>query len=176
MDQATRRFDAASDMNLRGRRLAQLMRRDPSAEGQFWYSIITTGVYCRPTCPARHALPENIRLHDTLAEARGTGFRPCRRCDPEGASLAEKHDVLIQTACEMLRTEGRAPSSQQVASAVGLSRSHFHKLFRQTTGTTPSAYARSARPTAPRSRPLAVRRSFDQVQDIRIMGGGDIGM
>lgn len=174
MDQVTRRFDAVSDKSLRGRRLAQLMRRDPSAEGQFWYSVITTGVYCRPTCPARHALPDNIRLHETLAEARATGFRPCRRCDPEDASLAEKHDVLIQTACEMLGAEGRAPSSQKVASAVGLSRSHFHKLFRQTTGTTPSAYAKSLRATAARSRPLTARRSFDQVQDIRIMGGGDV--
>nr|WP_314438471.1 Ada metal-binding domain-containing protein [uncultured Brevundimonas sp.] len=174
MDQVTRRFDAAADMNLRGRRLAQLMRRDPNAEGQFWYSVITTGVYCRPTCPARHALPENIRLHDTLAEARATGFRPCRRCDPEGASLAEKHDVLIQTACDMLSIEGRAPSSQQVASAVGLSRSHFHKLFRQTTGTTPSAFARSTRATTPRNRPPAALRPCDPVQNNRIMGGDDI--
>lgn len=176
MDQVTGRFDAVSEISLRGRRLAQVMRRDPQAEGQFWYSVITTGVYCRPTCPARHALPENIRLHDTLAEARGTGFRPCRRCDPEGASLAEKHAILIQTACDMLADGSRAPSSHKVAQAIGLSRSHFHKLFRETTGTTPSAYGRAARSGDRPSVSRLPRRSFDQVQDIRIMGGGDIGV
>lgn len=131
--------------NERNHRLAQIKRRDPAAEGQFWCSVITTGVYCRPTCPARHARPENIRLHDTLEEARATGFRPCGRCNPEAPPLVELHDVLIRRACRLLETNPRRLSSQQLADTVGLSRSHFHKLFRRHTGTTPFAYARAAR-------------------------------
>ena len=56
--------------------------RDKAADGQFWYSVVTTGVYCRPSCAGR-AKPENIRLHASLAEARGTGARPCKRCKPD---------------------------------------------------------------------------------------------
>ena len=63
-------------------RWAQLAARDASADGRFWYSVVTTGVYCRPSCPGR-AKPENIRLHATLAEARATGARPCKRCTPD---------------------------------------------------------------------------------------------
>lgn len=127
----------------RRRRLDQLYRRDPRAEGRFWYSVVTTGVYCRPTCPARHARPENIRLHDTLAEARATGFRPCLRCCPEAPSLEDRHRDLIQTACQLIEAEGAAPSSRDLAQAVGLSPSHLYRLFRRMTGTTPSAYARA---------------------------------
>ena len=104
---------------------------------------MTTGVYCRPTCPSRHARPENIRLHDTLAEARATGFRPCLRCRPEAPALGEHHRDLIQAACRLIETHGAALSSRDLAEAVGLSSSHLYRLFRRLTGTTPSAYARA---------------------------------
>lgn len=124
-------------------RLDQLYRRDPLAEGRFWYSVVTTRVYCRPTCPARHARPENIRLHDTLAEARATGFRPCLRCRPEAPSLGDHHRDLIEAACRLIEANGGAPSPRDLAEAVGISPSHLYRLFRRLTGTTPSAYARS---------------------------------
>jgi len=151
MEQIVANFSSASSAvspaapSERNHRLSQIKRRDPAAEGQFWCSVITTGVYCRPSCPARHARPENIRIHDTLEEARATGFRPCRRCNPEAPPLVELHDALIRSACRLLETNPRRLSSQQLADAVGLSRSHFHKLFRRQTGTTPFAYARAAR-------------------------------
>jgi methylphosphotriester-DNA--protein-cysteine methyltransferase len=147
----------------RRRRLDQLFRRDPCAEGRFWYSVVTTGVYCRPTCPARHARPENIRLHDTLAEARATGFRPCLRCCPEAPSLGDRHRDLIQAACRLIEANGVAPSSRDLAEAVGLSPSHLYRLFRRLTGTTPSAYARTLRT---RDRPLSA------IPDIRLRNVG----
>lgn len=128
---------------LRRSRLDQLYRRDPRAEGRFWYSVVTTGVYCRPTCPSRHARPENIRLHDTLNEARATGFRPCLRCNPEAPALGDHHRHLIQTACRLIEANGAPLSSRDLAEAVGLSSSHLYRLFRRLTGTTPSAYARA---------------------------------
>jgi len=137
-------------------RLDQLYRRDPRAEGRFWYSVVTTGVYCRPTCPARHARPENIRLHDTLDEARATGFRPCLRCRPEAPSLGDHHRDLIQAACRLIEIRGAAPPSRDLARAVGLSPSHLYRLFRRLTGTTPSAYARALRAPG-RPEPSAAR-------------------
>src|SRR5215831_18349950 len=68
-------------------RWAHLVARDKSADGQFWYSVSTTGVYCRPSCPSRTANPNNVQLHDTLESAKATGFRPCKRCNPDGPSI-----------------------------------------------------------------------------------------
>jgi len=56
---------------------------------RFWYSVSTTRIYCRPSCPSRHAKPEHVRFHATLDEARATGFRPCKRCHPESAGAEE---------------------------------------------------------------------------------------
>jgi len=63
-------------------RWARIVARDKSADGRLWYSVSTTGVYCRPSCPSRLAKPENVQLHDTLGSAKATGFRPCKRCRP----------------------------------------------------------------------------------------------
>ena len=73
------------------RRWLAVRQRDPDADGQFVYSVATTGVYCRPTCPSRLALRENIAFHETCAEAERAGFRPCRRCRPSGASQRQRH-------------------------------------------------------------------------------------
>ena len=64
-------------------RWARVLARDSSADGQFYYSVVTTGVYCRPSCGSRHARPENVVFHATEREARHAGFRPCKRCKPE---------------------------------------------------------------------------------------------
>lgn len=133
----------AIDTATRRSRLAQIYRRDPTAEGRFWCSVVTTGVYCRPTCPARHARPENIRLHETLAEARATGFRPCGRCRPEEPSTADRHRALIETACRLIDA-GAPRAPEDLTRATGLCASQFYKLFRRFTGTTPSGWARRA--------------------------------
>ena len=69
-------------MTITDPRYASIAARDTAADGSFWYSVVTTGVYCRPSCSGR-AKPENIRLHATLAEAQATGCRPCKRCKPD---------------------------------------------------------------------------------------------
>lgn len=126
---------------LRRRRLCQVHNRDPQAEGRFWYSVVTTGVYCRPTCPSRRAKPENIRLHDTLADARATGFRPCGRCHPEAPSLGARHRDLVREVCATIDKVDGVPSTRDLAAAVGLSPSQLYRVFRRVTGTTPCAYA-----------------------------------
>ena len=67
-------------------RWAAVVARDPAADGTFFYSVKTTGVYCRPSCAARTANPENVAFHRTAADAERAGFRPCKRCKPDQAS------------------------------------------------------------------------------------------
>ncbi|MET0284472.1 MAG: bifunctional DNA-binding transcriptional regulator/O6-methylguanine-DNA methyltransferase Ada [Polyangiales bacterium] len=122
-------------------RWARVVARDRSADGLFWYSVATTGVYCRPWCASRTARPENVTLHDTLADARATGFRACKRCKPDtdASETAER----IATACRLL--EEQALSLPELAAAVGLSGSHLHRLFKASTGLTPKAYREAHR-------------------------------
>src|ERR1700755_3420595 len=83
-------------------RWALIVARDKSADGHLWYSVSTTGVYCRPSCPSRLANPWNVQLHDSLESARATGFRPCRRCNPEGPSRDIENAALVAKACRLI--------------------------------------------------------------------------
>ena len=83
-------------------RWVRVVARDKSADGEFWYSVSTTGVYCRPSCPSRGALPKNLGLHATLEEARATGCRPCKRCRPDGPSLDEADSALVTRTCRLI--------------------------------------------------------------------------
>ena len=126
-------------------RWAQVMARDKSADGTFWYSVQTTGVYCRPSCPSRHANPRNVTLHDDLQSAKATGFRPCRRCHPDGASQEARNAALIAKACRLIERSEETIPLQSLAKAIGLSASYFHRLFKATTGLTPRDYAAAHR-------------------------------
>ncbi|AQS87837.1 O6-methylguanine-DNA methyltransferase [Neoasaia chiangmaiensis NBRC 101099] len=121
-------------------RWARIVARDRNADGQFWYSVLTTGVYCRPSCPSRRCNPANVTLHATLAEARATGCRPCRRCHPDEVAAHPVHPA-IATACRLIETAEETPTLDEIATAVGLSAYHFHRLFKAATGITPKAYA-----------------------------------
>ena len=126
-------------------RWARVVTRDKSADGEFWYSVSTTGVYCRPSCPSRGALPKNVGLHATLEEARATGCRPCKRCRPDGPSPYEADSVLVTRACRLIEAGEEAPSLAELAAAVGRSPGHLHRVFKAKTGLTPKAYAAANR-------------------------------
>ena len=125
-------------------RWARIQARDASADGAFWYSVVTTGVYCRPSCASRGARAENVAIHDTLADARATGFRPCRRCDPEGTGEAARI-ACVAEACRRIEASDEALPLAALAKGAGLSESHFHRLFRRVTGLTPRGYAAARR-------------------------------
>jgi AraC family transcriptional regulator, regulatory protein of adaptative response / methylated-DNA-[protein]-cysteine methyltransferase len=122
-------------------RWAAVLARDASADGTFVYAVRTTGVYCRPSCPSRRARPENVQFHPSGREAAAAGFRPCRRCRPDDASLAEQHAALVTEACRAIEAAERAPALEELAARAGLSPFHFHRVFRSVTGLTPRAYA-----------------------------------
>ena len=120
-------------------------RRDRTADGAFVYSVRTTGVYCRPGCAARLPRRENVAFHDSCAEAERVGFRPCKRCRPNEPALAEQHSAAVARACRMIEEAEEVPSLAALAQAEGLSRFHFHRLFKAVTGVTPKAYAAAHR-------------------------------
>ncbi|MCG2839718.1 bifunctional DNA-binding transcriptional regulator/O6-methylguanine-DNA methyltransferase Ada [Sandaracinobacter sp. RS1-74] len=126
-------------------RWARVLARDTSADGQFWYSVRTTGVYCRPSCPSRRADPGNVTLHDTLESARASGCRPCKRCNPEGASLDAQNAALVEQACRLIEMAQEIVPLQKLADTVQLSPGYFHRLFKAGTGLTPRAYAAAHR-------------------------------
>ena len=76
-------------------RWARVLARDPAADGCFFYSVRSTGVYCRPSCGARTPRPENVAFHASADEAEAAGFRPCRRCKPDQPPLAAQHAACI---------------------------------------------------------------------------------
>jgi AraC family transcriptional regulator of adaptative response/methylated-DNA-[protein]-cysteine methyltransferase len=122
-----------------------VQQRDAHADGSFYYSVRTTGVYCRPSCASRPARRENVAFHTSCAEAERAGFRPCKRCRPNQAGLAEQHAAAIARACRLIESAGETPDLDTLAAAAGMSRYHFHRVFRSVTGVTPKAYADARR-------------------------------
>jgi AraC family transcriptional regulator of adaptative response/methylated-DNA-[protein]-cysteine methyltransferase len=126
-------------------RWAAVARRDYDADGAFFYSVITTGIYCRPGCAARLARRENVRFHATSEDARRAGYRPCKRCRPDAPPLAQRHAKAVTQACRLMEDAETMPDLDTLADAVGMSRFHFHRIFKQITGLTPKAYGTQQR-------------------------------
>ncbi len=122
-----------------------LLRRDPASDGAFFYSVRTTGVFCRPSCAARPPKRENVAFHASPAEAARAGFRPCKRCRPDGQDLAARHAQAVTRACRAIEEAQDTPTLTDLAAAAGLSTFHFHRVFRQVTGVTPRAFAAARR-------------------------------
>lgn len=118
-----------------------LIQRDSTAEGEFFYSVRTTGVYCRPTCSSRLPKRENVQFHETSEAAERAGFRACKRCQPNGSSLSEHYANVVAKACRLIETSEKAPALAALANAVGMSPFYFHRIFSHFTGLTPKAYA-----------------------------------
>ena len=153
-------------------RWAAVADRDARAEGEFFYSVSTTGVYCRPGCPSRRPRREHVRFHASHEEAENAGFRACRRCRPNEPSLAERHAAAVAAACRLIEGAEELPALDDLAAAAGMSRFHFHRVFKAATGCTPRAYAAARRANRMRE---ALRESgtvTDAVYDAGFNSGG----
>lgn len=126
-------------------RWAKVVARDKSADGTFFYSVKTTGVFCRPSCGARTPRPENVAFHLTMADAEAAGFRPCKRCKPDAQPLAATHAATIAALCRFIESADHVPSLDELAQRAGLSTFHLHRIFKSVTGVTPKAYATAHR-------------------------------
>jgi len=122
-----------------------VVARDASANGTFVYSVRSTGVYCRPSCPSRLAKRANVQFHASPKDAERAGFRPCKRCKPDQPGLAEQQAAKVAEACRFIEAADCAPSLDELAKRARMSAFHFHRVFKATTGVTPAAYARGER-------------------------------
>lgn len=122
-----------------------VLNRDARADGLFVLGVRTTGIYCRPSCPARKPKRANVRFYTLNREAEADGLRPCRRCRPTEPSLAQRHVEAVEAVCRRLEAATGALPLADLAAEVGLSRYHLHRLFKAQTGVTPKAYHRAIR-------------------------------
>ncbi len=122
-----------------------LRDRDATKDGTFFYSVETTGVYCRPSCAARLPRPENVAFHATPKDAERAGFRACKRCKPTEAPLAERRAAQVAELCRFIEKSDDVPSLEALAEHAGMSTFHTHRLFKSVTGLTPKAYAAAHR-------------------------------
>ena len=126
-------------------RWGDVVARDARADGAFYYSVESTGVYCRPSCTARRARPENVSFHLSRADAERAGFRPCKHCKPDQPPLAERQAARVAELCRFIESSEEAPTLDELARRTRLSTFHVQRLFKAVTGVTPRAYAAAHR-------------------------------
>lgn len=126
-------------------RWAAVQGRDPQADGVFYYSVRSSGVYCKPSCGARTASRANVAFHASCAEAQAAGFRACLRCKPDQPPLAERQARAVAEACRLIDACVDAPDFDAIGHAIGMSRFHFQRVFKLHAGVTPKAWAAARR-------------------------------
>lgn len=141
-------------------------RRDRSFDGRFVTGVLTTGIYCRPSCAARHPARENVRFFADGAAARGTGLRACKRCLPDNVS---RDEVAVDKALRLLDAE-ETPMLEALAEAVGYAPHHFHRIFKRATGVTPAQYARALRADRAKDALASADRVTDAIYDAGYSG------
>ncbi len=140
--------DPTTSLPLIDERYAAISARDRSQDGQWYYAVRTTGVFCKPSCGARLAKRENVSFHDSIEAATLAGFRPCKRCRPDLLD-SDLHAEVVTAVCRLiddtLAKDGSVPTLQILADRAGFSPFHLHRIFRKATGLTPRGYAAGAR-------------------------------
>ena len=121
-----------------------VLARDPRADSQFVFAVQTTGIYCRPSCRARHALRKNVCFYPDAQHAALAGFRPCKRCLPDQSDPQAQKLAKVEQACRLL-AQDPAITLDALAQQVASSPFHFHRLFKSVTGLTPKAWQQAAR-------------------------------
>lgn len=117
-----------------------VLHKDTALDGHYFFAVITTGIYCRPSCPSRTPKCINVRFYDSTAAARADGFRACLRCAPDGLSKREQQTQAVLHACRLIEASDARVSLPTLAEKVGLSPHHFHRIFKDISGVTPHDY------------------------------------
>lgn len=141
--------------------------RDRSLDGQFVGAVKTTSIYCKPSCPARRPLRENVEFFATAAEARDAGYRPCLRCKPDEVGRDRE---AVAKALKLIEGAEEPLALEELAEAVGYAPHHFHRLFKRDTGVTPAAYARGVRAKRAEKALKANGRVTDAIYDAGYSG------
>jgi AraC family transcriptional regulator of adaptative response/methylated-DNA-[protein]-cysteine methyltransferase len=128
------------------RRWRAVLARDAGFDGAMVFAVRSTGIYCRPSCPARRPRRHNVVFFPRPEAAEGAGFRACRRCRPKGASTAQSQAAWVEDACRRLAAQesGRLRLAD-LGAELGVSPHHLQRTFKQLMGITPRQYADAVR-------------------------------
>ena len=138
---------ATIDTTISTSRWDAVLNRDKALDGEFVYAVKTTGVYCRASCASRTAKRINVVFFDTTSDAKVAGFRPCKRCHPDGTSFEHRRNDTVYAACERIRQSAATLSLNELANVSNLSPHHFHRVFKSVTGVTPKEYQKAIQQT-----------------------------
>lgn len=122
-------------------RWQRVLAKDRRFDGAFVTGVHSTGIYCRPSCPARLPLRKNVRFYATPEAAAAAGLRPCKRCSPHTLSAEE---ACVLAAIDAIRENG-GMTLEQLANLTGYTATHFQRLFKRSTGLSPAAFAKACR-------------------------------
>ena len=130
-----------------GKAWQQVLARDASADGQFFYGVKSTGIYCRPSCPSRRPERKNVSFYPTQAAAEAAGFRACLRCEPlrVAAKADPQAEAIAKAAAFMTEHAGQRTSLDAVAEAAGVGKFAVMRGFKRVLGVTPGEFARAQR-------------------------------
>lgn len=140
---------------------AAVKRRDRAFDGRFVTGVMTTGIYCRPSCAARHPLRENVRFFATGQDARAAGLRPCKRCKPDDVA---RDEAAVLAAIDAIKI-GESARLDEMAQLTGYSPTHFQRIFKRATGLSPAAYARALREERAKDALEGAARVADAIYD-----------
>lgn len=116
-----------------------ILSRDTIYDGRYYVGIVTTGIFCRPSCRSRIPRPENVRIYGSVEEAREAGFRPCKRCRPETPGRNGPDAEVAQAVSDLIQARYSEPLTLgEIALELKMSPYHLQRLFKRTTGRTPS--------------------------------------
>ncbi|HKC03672.1 MAG TPA: methylated-DNA--[protein]-cysteine S-methyltransferase [Sphingomicrobium sp.] len=146
---------------------AAFMRRDRGWDGRIIGAVKTTGIYCKPSCPAKRPKRENVEFYASAEEARAAGFRPCLRCKPDEVGRDRE---AVARAVKLIERAEEAPNLQELADAVGYAPHHFQRLFKRDLGVSPAEYARALRNRRAETALKANGRVTDAIYDAGYSG------
>lgn len=144
-----------------------VMARNRAFDGRFVTGVLTTGIYCRPSCAARHPRRENVRFFVDGAAARGAGLRACQRCSPDDVSRDER---AVLAAIEAIKAAGQPLALAALAAETGYSPAHFQRVFTRHTGLSPATYARALRAERAADALTETNRVTDAIYDAGFSG------
>ncbi len=142
-------------------------KRDRSYDGQFVTGVLSTGIYCRPSCAARHPHRENVKFFAEPAQAAAAGLRPCKRCRPDDIA---RDEAAIKSVIDMIRTVQETPKLDELSELTGYSPTYLQKLFKRETGLSPAAYARALRSERAQEALEGAARVTDAIYDAGYSG------
>lgn len=146
---------------------AVMQRRDKAYDGRFIVGVLTTGIYCRPSCAARQPLRANVRFFRDGADARAAGLRPCKRCLPDDVG---RDEAAVLAAIKAIQTSEEPLALADLAARTGYSPTHFQRVFTRHTGLSPAAYARALREERAREALSEAGRVTDAIYDAGFSG------